>query len=239
MSFLGAAMKFVLVVLTLAGSISAVAAADVLPAPAPSAPPVYRPPPVTPAYNWSGFYVGAMGGYGWSTSQGNDFKGGFAGGTVGANAQFQNFVVGVETEGAWSNIGQSATAFFGLLTAKDQVQAFGSVTGRLGLAVDSLLIYGKGGYAFAANNIRITGPGGFVSDTQFHNGYTVGGGIEYGVTPNVSIKGEYLFAHYLSQNYFASIAPPGVASGALDVHTVKLGVNYRFGWNNQPVVARY
>lgn len=231
-------MKLVLVILTLAGSISAAVAADVLP-PAPAAPPVYSPPPVTPAYNWSGFYVGLMGGYGWSTSQGVDFKGGFAGGTVGANAQFQNIVVGVETEGAWSNIGQSTTGFFGLLTATDRIQAFGSVTGRLGVAADSFLIYGKGGYAFAANNIKIAGPGGFVSDTQIHNGYTVGGGIEYGVTPNVSIKGEYLFAHYLSQNYFASIAPPGAASGTFDVHTVKLGVNYRFGWNNQPVVARY
>ncbi len=126
-------MKFVLVVLTLAASVSAAAAADVLPAPAPAAPPVYSPPPATPAYNWSGFYVGVMGGYGWSTSQGNDFKGGFAGGTVGANAQFQNFVVGVETEGAWSNIGQSVTAFG--LTATDRIQASDSVTGRLAATI--------------------------------------------------------------------------------------------------------
>ena len=230
-------MKFVLVVLTLAGSISAAAAADVLPAPAPAAPPVYSPPPVTPAYNWSGFYVGVMGGYGWSTSQGNDFKGGFGGGTIGANAQFQNFVVGVEIEGAGSNIGQSATAFG--LTATDRIQAFGSITGRLGAAVDNFLIYAKGGYAIASNNITVSGLGGFLGDTRIHSGYTVGGGVEYGVTPNVSIKGEYLFAHYLSENYFAAIRPPGFASGTFDVHTVKLGVNYRFGWNNQPVVARY
>jgi outer membrane immunogenic protein len=236
MYFLGAVMKFVLVVLALAGSISAAAAADVLPAPAPAAPPVYRPPPVTPAYNWSGFYVGVMGGYGWSKSQGNDFKGGFAGGTLGANAQFQNFVVGVETEGAWSNIGQSATALG--LTATDRIRAFGSFTGRAGWAVDNILIYAKGGYAVASNNLTVSGLGASISDTRVHSGYTVGGGIEYGATPNVSIKGEYLFAHYGSQNYFAFIAP-ALASGAFDVHTVKLGVNYRFGWDNQPVVARY
>jgi outer membrane immunogenic protein len=100
-------MKYILVVLTLVGSVSAAAAADVLPAPAPQAPPVYRPPPVSPAYNWSGFYIGAMGGYGWSTTGGVDFKGGFAGGTIGGNAQFGSLVVGGEVEGAWADIGQT------------------------------------------------------------------------------------------------------------------------------------
>jgi outer membrane immunogenic protein len=68
------------------------------------------------------------------------------------------------------------------------------------------------------------------SDTQTHFGYTVGGGVEWGFTPNWSVKGEYLWAHYESRNYFASLIPPGVASGTFDVNTVKLGVNYRFGW---------
>ncbi len=29
------------------------------------------------------------------------------------------------------------------------------------------------------------------------------------------------------------------SSGTLDVHTVKAGVNYRFGWGGVPVTARY
>jgi outer membrane immunogenic protein len=228
-------MKFVLVVLALAGSVSAAQAADILPAPAPAAPPVYR-PPVSPAYNWSGFYIGAMGGYGWSTSQGTDFKGVFAGGTIGGNAQFGNFVVGGEFEGAWSNIGQTVT-FIGLGSATDRVQAFGSATARVGVAVDNLLIYGKGGFAAASNNIKVTVLGVPFSDTQTHLGYTAGGGLEYGFTPNWSVKGEYLFAHYQSKNYFTTIGG-GFASGTFDVHTVKVGLNYRFGWDG-PVVARY
>jgi outer membrane immunogenic protein len=228
-------MKFVLVVLALAGSVSAAQAADILPAPAPAAPPVYR-PPVSPAYNWSGFYIGAMGGYGWSTSQGNNFKGGFAGGTIGGNAQFGNFVVGGEFEGAWSNIGQTVT-FAGLGSATDRVQAFGSATARLGVAVDNLLIYGKGGFAAASNNIKVTVLGVPFSDTQTHLGFTAGGGLEYGFTPNWSVKGEYLFARYQSKNYFTTIGG-GFASGTFDVHTVKVGLNYRFGWGG-PVVARY
>jgi hypothetical protein len=59
------------------------------------------------------------------------FEGGFAGGTIGGNFRFQNFVVGVEGEGAWSDIGQSASGFFVLVTATDRIQAFGSLTGRL------------------------------------------------------------------------------------------------------------
>jgi outer membrane immunogenic protein len=227
-------MRSILVVVALAASISAAAAADVLP-PAPAAPPVYRPPPASPAYNWSGFYVGAMGGYGWSGS--NSFSGGFAGGTIGGNAQFNNVVVGGELEGAWSNIGQTVT-ILGRGSATDRIRAFGSATARLGFAVDNLLIYGKGGFAAASNNINVSVLGVTVSDTQTHTGYTAGGGLEYGFAPNWSVKGEYLFAHYQSKNYFAGLIPPGVSSGAFDLHTVKVGLNYRFGWGG-PVVARY
>ncbi|HEY2248421.1 MAG TPA: outer membrane protein [Bradyrhizobium sp.] len=229
-------VRFALVFLSLMSFGGAANAADI-PAPAPATAPVYVPPRAA-VYNWTGFYVGAMGGYGWSNSQGNDLKGGFAGGTIGGNAQFGNFVVGVEGEGAWADIEQSASGFFGLVTATDRIQAFGSLTGRLGVALDNVLIYGKGGGALASNKLSVSGLGLVASDTQTHLGYTVGGGVEWGITPNWSVKGEYLWAHYESKNYFASLVPPGIPSGTLEVNTVKFGVNYRFGWND-PVTARY
>src|ERR1043166_976259 len=61
---------------------------------------------VAPGY-WSGFYIGAQGGFGWLRNQGNDFNGGFAGGTLGANWQISNIVLGVEAEGAWADIGRT------------------------------------------------------------------------------------------------------------------------------------
>src|ERR1700759_1311213 len=132
-------VRFALFFLSLMSLAGAASAADI-PAPVPAAAPVYVPPRAV-VYNWTGFYVGAMGGYGWSSNNGNDLKGGFAGGTIGGNAQFGNFVVGVEAEGAWADINQSASAFF--VTATDRIQAFGSLTGRVGVALDNVLIYGK------------------------------------------------------------------------------------------------
>jgi outer membrane immunogenic protein len=228
-------MKKLLTALVFVGFSGLANAADI-----PQAAPVTRAPAtIMPgAYSWAGFYIGVMGGGGWSDSQGVDFKGGFAGGTIGANAQFSNFVLGGELEGAWANIGQTASALFGLVSATDAIQAFGSATVRAGFAVDNVLLYGKGGFAAANNNLTVNVLGLSASDTQTHFGYTAGAGIEYGFTPNWSAKFEYLWAHYESKNYFASLIPPGAPSGAFDVQTFKFGVNYRFGWGG-PVVARY
>jgi outer membrane immunogenic protein len=225
-------MKLRIAALALLATTTLAGAADMAAAPVPYT----KVAAVAPGYNWSGFYVGAMGGYGWSRTGGVDFNGGFAGGTIGANWQMSNIVIGIEGEGAWSDIGQ--TTGTGLIGASDRIEAFGSITGRLGVAVDNFLIYGKGGFAAASNRISVTALGLTASDTKTHTGYTVGGGVEYGFTPNWSAKAEYLFAHYQSENYFAGLLPVGVASGAFDVHTVKVGINYRFGWGG-PVVAKY
>src|SRR6476646_8216607 len=94
------------------------------------------PAAVSPVYDWSGFYIGVMGGYGFANNAtvgtlavtDANLKGGFVGGTVGANWQMGQFLIGLETDAAWSNIGRTDTAFG--ITAKDQIQAFGSVTAR-------------------------------------------------------------------------------------------------------------
>jgi outer membrane immunogenic protein len=223
-------MRLRIAALALLATTTYAGAAD-MPAPVPYT----KAAPVVAGYNWTGFYVGAIGGYGWSRTGGVDFNGGFAGGTVGANWQMSNFVLGVEAEGAWADIGQSST---GIVGATDRVEAFGSIAGRLGVAFDNFLIYGKGGFAAANNRISLTAGGVTATDRRTHTGYTAGGGVEYGFTPNWSAKAEYLFAHYESENYFAGVLPPGVPSGSFDVHTVKAGINYRFGWGG-PVVAKY
>lgn len=231
----GVGMRNLLAAFALVGSTTGAFAADV------AAPSQYRAPvaAVSPAYNWSGFYIGAMGGYGWSNSAtvGNvavtdaNLKGGFGGATIGYNYQAPGsmFVFGMESDVAWSDIG--ITERIGALTATEKVTAFGTTTARLGIAIDTVLLYGKGGYGWALNEISGSVPGLTASESHFHNGWTVGGGAEFAFAGPWSAKAEYMFASYLAENYSGT-------NLALDVHTFKAGINYRFNWGT-PVVAKY
>ena len=89
----------------LASMAGAACAADL---PAPSAPYSKAPAVVGLPTNWSGFYIGAMGGYGSeNTSDGLGIKGGFGGGTVGYNWQFGALVAGFEADGGFADINNS------------------------------------------------------------------------------------------------------------------------------------
>ena len=209
-------------------SATAASAADMQARPYTKAPP---PALVSPAYNWSGFYIGAMGGYAFGSGD-NEGSGGFGGGTIGYNWQFfgSPFVLGVEVDAAGASIKDSLTEDQGglLVTQDNKVNALGSVTGRAGFAMDAALIYAKGGYAWANNKATISAPalGITSSDSQTHSGYTLGGGVEYMFAPNWSAKGEYMFTSLGSENY--NLLGDQLASGAIDFHTIKVGVNYRF-----------
>src|SRR5882724_12198578 len=130
-------MKRVALGLLLASIAGAAFAADL---PAPGAPYTKAPAMVSPAINWSGFYIGAMGGYASeNTSTAGGVKGGFGGGTLGYNWQSGMFVAGIEADGAWADISQTATA--GLVTVADKIQSIGTVRGRVGVAFDQVLFY--------------------------------------------------------------------------------------------------
>jgi outer membrane immunogenic protein len=184
---------------------------------------------VSPAYNWSGFYIGAMGGYGSETDAGS---GGFGGGTVGYNWQFpgSQFVFGIEVDAAGASIKDSVTEdLLGIpVTTETKINSFGSVTGRAGFAVDAALIYAKGGFAWANNKATLSVPaiGLSASDSHTHTGYTIGGGLEYMFAPNWSAKGEYMFTSLGGETYNLGGLP--LESGTLDLHTFKVGVNYHF-----------
>lgn len=233
-------MKMKLAALAVLVSTTGAMAADL-----PRAAPVpYAKAPVAMGYNWTGFYVGAMGGYGWTqnvtiagfTGNTNEIKGAFGGGTIGYNWQApgSQFVFGIEADGAWSDVKYRETILG--VTFEDRIRAFGSVTGRVGIAADAALFYIKGGYAFADNRMSLTTIAGTLfSESRLHSGWTLGGGIEYGFAPNWSAKAEYMYASYANENYLTAFVPGGISFG-MDIHTAKFGINYRFGG---PVVARY
>ena len=228
-NFRGQEMKQLLLAGVALSVATAASAADMQARPYTKAPP---PALVSPAYNWSGFYVGAMGGYGWGTDAGS---GGFGGGTVGYNWQFpgSQFVFGIEVDAAGASIKDSFTeeVDVGVLTPLRQdskINSFGSVTGRAGFAMDAVLLYAKGGFAWANNKTTFTLPefGVSNSDSHTHTGYTLGGGLEYLFTPNWSAKAEYMFTSLGGETY--NLLGEQIPSGNIDFHTIKVGVNYHF-----------
>jgi outer membrane immunogenic protein len=184
-------------------------------------------------YGWSDEVRASIGGVTFSTSS-SDLKGGFAGGTVGHNWQMGSWVMGIEADAAWSDLKYSQSAFG--VTVADKIQSLGSVTGRIGyLPAQSLMLYFKGGYAWADNQVSAAGFGLTFAETRFHSGWTVGAGLEYMFVPNWSAKVEYMFADYSNGTYVAAFVPGGIGLGAT-VNTVKAGINYHFFG---PAVARY
>ena len=188
--------------------------------------PYTKAPPLSPAYNWSGFYVGVMGGYAFDSSDG----GGFGGGTIGYNWQApgSEWVLGLEVDAAGGSIKDTVTfPVLGIpVTAEDKIQALGSVTGRFGITSGPALFYAKGGYAWADNKLSVSALGLTASDSHVHSGYTIGGGIEYMFAPNWSAKAEYMFTHLESQTY--NLAGIGFDSGTAEFNSIKVGINYHF-----------
>jgi outer membrane immunogenic protein len=217
--------------------------------PARRAMPVKAPEPVAYGYNWSGFYIGAHAGGGWSekcfTFQGaddgcHDADGWLAGGQVGFNVQSGQFVFGVEFSGSWADISGSHTS---LLSPPDtyhtDLNTLLLFTGRVGMTFDRLLIYVTGGGAWARDEFRYA-LGGLESTTkQNRTGWTVGAGIEYGLAPNWSIAAQYNFIDLGDKD--VTFAPPAgfTARADQDIHLATVRLNYRFGGFGGPVVARY
>ncbi|MCX5577085.1 outer membrane protein [Kaistia terrae] len=225
----------------------------------------YEPVPVAApeVFNWTGFYIGVHGGVAagdfkypgditvnddgdiFSIANGEleqDASGGFGGVQVGYNWQFnQNWVVGIEADIAASSYEGKLTGNLNAggtnvnFEAGSEVEWFGTVRGRLGYALDNLLLYGTGGLAYGSVESSISaGINGnslineSESNTQY--GWTVGAGFEYGVTKNITLKTEYLYVDLGSEKIIdANFGPFHAGLDAeTKFHTLKAGLNYKF-----------
>ena len=216
--------------------------------------PVYKaqPAPMIAGYNWSGFYVGVHGGYGWgdlnSATLGgsSDIDGWFGGGQIGWNWQGAGspWVFGIEVDSAFAKIENDTTVAAGAVVANafSEIDYFGTARARLGYAFDRTLIYATGGLAWANNEIGVSvAAPGFVAgatSSNMHVGYAVGGGVEWALSPNWSAKVEYLYLDLGSEDYFGGTGNGGFEAD-LQAHTVKVGLNYKFDWGKGPISARY
>jgi outer membrane immunogenic protein len=215
---------------------------------------------------WAGLYIGVNAGYAWSSDPGTDcvftgvspctvtaFPGVRASGAeygmqAGYNWQVANWVFGFETD--INKLGaQGNTQFAGIDPGKgpDQLSSrydwLGTARGRVGVTGGNALFYATGGLAYGRvshqYNYDITNIGGanqIFNSSGTAVGWTVGGGIEYALGRNWSVKAEYLYVNLpasglnLTGLQFGN--NPGATNTTLrfnnNLNIVRLGANYRF-----------
>jgi outer membrane immunogenic protein len=232
-----------LVAMATAGFAAPVLAADFPAVPYTKAPPML----VAALYDWSGFYVGANGGWGgdrkcWSLNNNgapvvpavdvgcNSGNGGVAGGQIGYRWQASNWVFGLEAQGDWTNLkGSNISLNNPSVTNQSRINALGLFTGHIGYAWSNALFYLKGGAAVAADKYNGLGTASGIAFDQAKEtrwGGTVGAGVEYAFAPNWSVGVEYdhLFMGRANDIFVSTGMGPNnlLAAGLLD-----RGVNIR------------
>ena len=201
--------------------------------------PYQAPPPVVEAQFvtpiWEGAYIGLNGGYGWAQSAA-DAEGFVGGGQLGYNWQRDRFVFGVEGDIQASDLsdGQNFAFAGGFGRAESDINWFSTIRGRAGIASGPALFYLTGGVAFADIENRLAVVDGGVpisfSGSGTQTGYTVGGGVEYKLANNWTMKAEYLYLDFGSDSItgFDAVGNRYKADIDTDAHVARLGVNYKF-----------
>jgi outer membrane immunogenic protein len=188
------------------------------------------------------------------------------GGQIGFNYEFPaSWVVGIEADIDATHItgSESACTAVGCTGHDTTLEDFGTVRGRLGYAFNNVLVYGTGGWAWS--NVTSTAivtcfgrgcPGTSLLNSSVSfagapsgslNGWTAGGGVEWGFLPNWTLRGEYL--HLQFDGIEANPSFSGIVLGFpvtrtahvsadASIEVVRVGVNYLFNWWSPPL-ARY
>lgn len=181
---------------------------------------------------------------------------GFLGGAqVGFNWQLPSrIVLGVEADISWADIDASGTfdATSGASVWRKphdlSLDYFGTARVRVGYAAGNLLPYVTGGFAWGETSgdlaVEYIPPAPRVGGTSYasvdetHFGWTIGGGIEWAVTKNISLKAEYLHIDLGTEDYLFKGTtyhgtPPEFETDSfkseLTVDTVRVGLNYKLG----------
>jgi outer membrane immunogenic protein len=188
------------------------------------------------------------------------------GGQAGYNWQRDRWVFGVEGDINYNGVNDSSfinrpvgLPLIGnyIHSETDKLQWFGTFRGRVGVTVTpSFLIYGTGGLAFggvksaSATSFTATADTYAGSNSDTRAGWTAGGGGEWMIAPQWSIKAEYLYIDLGKTGYAQACtnlavcgSPPQVAPGGswqtdlhVREHVARVGLNYHFGG---PIVAKY
>lgn len=211
------------------------AAGGAIAADIPAKGPIYK---VAPIFNWSGSYIGIVGGYGtaetaWINGIGTlttdfDVKGGFVGITLGRNWQNARWVYGLEADASWAGLkGNEVAVCGGVVGCRTEMEWIATFRGRIGYTITpTVLLYGTAGVSVAGfknnqNNI--------VRNSDVDAGFTAGAGLEAMIAPRWSAKLEYLYSNAGDGMTVPVGAPPGRTTH-FDTHLFRLGLNYKLGW---------
>jgi outer membrane immunogenic protein len=177
-------------------------------------------------------------------------SGGFGGGQIGFNFARSGFLVGAETDIQAADLSGSRrvvasatdiTTTTTTVLAKDRLDYFATVRGRVGYALDRALVYFTGGFAFggADDQLRTGITDGVnnyshtVKNAETLTGYVLGGGFEYAMSPAWSLKAEYQYMDLgrvtLTDSRDLTATSTGASALAVDhsYQTIRLGLNYR------------
>jgi outer membrane immunogenic protein len=199
-------------------SMNPVLAADIGQAvPVPAAP---APVAAAPVANWSGFYIGALLGYTWGETENAavadpDIDGFDGGAYIGANYQWNQFVLGVEADALISG----ADGGTGGIGAEQDWSA--SLRARAGIGLDQFLLYGTGGVA--ASGVELSDATSSDNNTLW--GWTLGAGAEAMLKDNVTARVEYRYTDYEGETFTLG---SGTGDADLQTHSVRAGVGLKF-----------
>jgi opacity protein-like surface antigen len=213
-------------------------------------------------YDWTGFYFGAVAGYGRSKTDGSTINtatgavDAFVSGTTsnfheGGQVGFDymtgsRFVIGILADAATGDdnivnlVNAAGTAMH---SEESKNVAGGSVRGRIGYALYNALLYGTGGWAWTVGSVirtQVIGkagnatPGTVESGPANLTGWTVGGGLSFGFWHNWEVFGEYRYTSYQSNNVVFPIAQRSLTSST-SANSIAAGLNFKFN----PIYARY
>lgn len=185
----------------------------------------------------------------------NDNRGVEASVRAGYDMQFGRFVVGVVGELSAHDQGDSVTSFSTTPASyvfDRDIEHMAALRARLGFVAGPALLYVTGGAAYATvdNRFRTTnGANSFTEtvDEDDADGYQLGGGVEWRLTPSLSLTGEYLYSDLQPGDYVVRVGPgtapdtnpfilpPNTAgtdmtrsNDSLELHAVRIGMNVRF-----------
>jgi len=222
--------------------------------------------PVSVAYNWTGFYIGANVGGHFAKDEVSTTSVGFPGSAVidatsgtslspsgilaglqlGYNWQVGRILLGLEVDANWLGGSASRSLSFGpplnptdVMTNSSKAQFLATVRPRVGVVLDRWLIYVTGGLAFETfiTNDTFTFPGATsltgIDKRTTRTGETIGGGFEYAILDNWTVKFEYLYVTFGTFDTVIPSLPITVHHQYFD-NVARIGLNYRF-----PVYWKY